>query len=111
MKEYGTSDGMTSVKALILLCEAHSVYLHLYTCTHFFAAGKLIRESGNPASFNRQASVRYKKLSSQEKVALKARAESQPAKRLSRNNRLREGEKLFKRIQSLLSFIRSLDIV
>ncbi len=68
------------------------------------SAGNLIRESGNPANFNKEASEKYMKLSAQEKLELKDRAENQPTKRLSRSKVLLEGEKLFKKIQKLVRF-------
>ena len=97
-----------------LACMCITLYqlLHVYA---FFAqhvpklyyrlsAGNLIRESGNPANFNKEASEKYMKLSAQEKLELKDRAENQPTKRLSRSKVLLEGEKLFKKIQKLVRF-------
>ncbi len=87
---------------------SHSMHvpkLYIIITLHvFLSAGNLIRESGNPANFNKEASEKYMKLSAQEKLELKDRAENQPTKRLSRSKVLLEGEKLFKRIQKLVRF-------
>lgn len=110
MKEYGKTDGKrTGIHAwLQYKATIYCIRLILYNFCHIShnAAGKLISNCGNPASFNKQASESYNKLSTQEKIALKARAESQPTKCLSRNKVILEGEKLFKRIQNLVSFIK-----
>lgn len=47
------------------------------------------------------------KLTVQEKIELKARAKNKPAKRLSRSRVLLHGEKIFKKIQNLVSLQRT----
>ena len=62
-----------------------------------------ISETGNPGVFNREASALYKQLSPEEKEALKQRAASQLGKRLSRKDILKEAEKIFAKVQKLVS--------
>ncbi len=50
---------------------------HVPKLYYRLSAGNLIRESGNPANFNKEASEKYMKLSAQE---LKDPAENQPTK-------------------------------
>lgn len=76
---------------------------NVHNYSYLYSAGKVIRQSGNPASFNKEASESYRKLNHQERVGLKERAEKESLKVMSRKSILKAGEKLFKKIQTLVS--------